>query len=316
MRQWWMFIGLCLAGCASTPEVVKAPPVAEDLVGWSTPAVAAESPEVGERQNLPTEPTKARSAEERVYPFTPGASQRVDVGVGVPLDLIFQPGEEIHNIVEGDRAPADPQDQTLRWDIKQGYSGLGQRGRPHVFVGVTKPGLTTSLVVTTTRRVYYLDLRAVAKNPVRSVRWTYDDDPRVAKPKPRLLPDPSQPQRYHVGYEIQTSDPKPVWAVRQVVDNGSKTYLIFPPTLQTIEAPLVRAVGVNGPELINSRQVGSVIVLDRIINRVELRLGSGKTADTVTVTRQAPRTISCPDPSEPECPVWPHDVLARQEGRP
>jgi len=310
MRNWWVLMGVCMVGCASTPEVVKAPPVAEDLVGWTAP-IAVDEPSAPDRPTLPVEPAEARTPREKVYVFEPGESQRIDVAVGTPLDIVLQPGEEIHNIVGGDREPADAQDQMPRWEVRQGYSGAGKTGRPHVFLAVTKPGLTTSLVITTTKRTYYLDCRSVARSQTRSVRWTYDDEPKVAaKPKPRLLPDPSQPQRYHVGYAIETSDPKPIWAVRQVVDNGHKTYLIFPPTLQTIEAPLLRAVGVNGPELLNSRQVGSVMVLDRIINRVELRIGTGDTAETVVVTRQAPRTISCP--GDEACPIWPHDGLAQQ----
>ena len=263
----------------------------------------------------PLEPPDARSPQERVYAFEPGHVQKIDVSIGAPFDIVLQPGEEVYNIVGGDRAPAEGQDSTVRWEVQQGFSGSGKTGRPHVFLAVTKPGLTTSLVITTTKRTYYVDCRSVAKSPARSIRWTYADEPQLAKkPPPRLLPDPLAPQRFHVGYEISTSDPTPIWAVRQVVDNGAKTYLIFPPTLAHIEAPLVRAVGVNGPELINSRQVGSVIVLDRIINRVELRLGTGKTAEVVTVQRQAPRSITCP--GAPECPVWPGQAMVRQAVQP
>jgi type IV secretion system protein TrbG len=306
MRRWWMLCCLCLVGCASTPEVVKAPPLAEDLLGWSTPTLVAEEPVAPED---PVGSPMASSAKARVLPYKPGESYKVDVGVGVPLDIVLQAGEEIHNIVGGDRTPADGQDNTPRWEVQQGYSGLGKSGQPHVFLAATGPALTTALVITTTKRTYYLDCRSVAKTPVRWVRWHYAEEPRMVKPpKPRLLPDPLASRRYHVGYTIATSDPKPIWTVRQVVDTGDKTYLLFPPTVTAIDAPLVRLVGPNGPELLNSRMVGSVLVLDRLINRLELRLGVGETAETVTVQRKAPVTINCP--GDERCPVWPHGPTA------
>jgi P-type conjugative transfer protein TrbG len=319
VRRWWMLVGLCLMGCAGTPDMVKAPPVAEDLVGWSVPTAVAEeavSPEA------PVGSPRPSSSRERVYAYKPGETYKVDVGVGVPMDIVLQPGEEIHNIVGGDRAPAEGQDNTPRWEVQQGYSGLGKQGQPHVFLAATGPGLTTSLVITTTRRTYYVDCRSVARTSARWVRWHYDEEPRVAKPpKPRLLPDPMQPQRYHVGYTIEASEPKPIWTVRQVIDNGAKTYLIFPPTLGTIEAPLVRVIGANGPELLNSRMVGSVLVLDRIINRLELRLGTGKPSEVVTVQRELPITVDCPPVNSgasipKECPVWPHGQTASREVQP
>jgi hypothetical protein len=67
---------------------------------------------------------------------------------------------------------------------------------------------------------------------------------------------------------------------------------------------MIRAIGPNGPELLNVRLVGSVMVLDHLISHgVELRLGSGPQAETVRITRQAPRTIACP--GNAACPVWP-----------
>lgn len=302
----WLMVGLMLvAGCAaSTPQPVKAPPLAEDLVGWSAPVV--EAPPTEPAEALPVDPATARSPREKVYAYTAGEVYTVPVEVGAPLDVVLQPGERVHNLVGGDRSPMpDGQDTSPPWEVKEGLSGAGAMARPHVFIAVTKPGLRTGLTITTTKRTYYLECRSVAKSPVRSVRWTYPNDTAAlaTRLEPRLLPDPTQPQRYHVPYTIQTSEPRPPWTVRQVVDDGSKTYVIFPPTVTSLDAPLIRLIGPNGPELVNSRLVGSVLVLDRIIHRAELRLGTGPTAEVVTVQRETPRTISCP--GDPECPVWP-----------
>jgi type IV secretion system protein VirB9 len=297
-----------MLGCATSHPPVSAPPLAEDLA-WSRPAAVAvpEPPS----PPIPPEPDAPRSAKEKVYAFAVGESYRVDVPVGAPMDVLLQPGEEIRDVADGDRSPMDSQDQKPLWEFKQSSSGQGPTGRPHVLITVPKAGLSNGLTVTTTKRAYYLDLKSVAKSPARSVRWTYPDEPpAAAKATPRLWPDPAQPQRYHVGYEVTTTAPRPVWTVRQVVDDGQKTYLLFPPTVTTVDAPLVRLVGASGPEMVNARQAGSVVILDRLFNRAELRLGAGKGAEVVTVQRLEPRTIQCPE--DPDCPVWP-DALVRRE---
>jgi type IV secretion system protein VirB9 len=223
---------------------------------------------------------------------------------------MLQPGEEIRDLADGDRSPMDTQDQKPYWEFKQSYAGEGKTGRPLILITAPKAGLKNSLTVTTTKRIYCLDLKSVTKASARFIRWTYRDEPeKVAKVPPRLWPDPSQQQKYHVGYAISASEPKPVWTVRHVVDDGSKTYLIFPPTVTSVDAPLIRLVGTTGPEMVNARQAGNVVILDRLFNRAELRLGSHKTAEVVTIQRQLPRTISCP--GDPDCPVWP-DALAQR----
>jgi P-type conjugative transfer protein TrbG len=303
-------LGLCsllagAVGCATTNAPVAAPPLAEDL-GWSMP-VAVGAP-VPDPPAAPVEPETPRSSKEKVYAFAAGESYRVDVAVGAPMDVILQPGEEIHDLADGDRSPMDTSDQKPHWEFKQSYSGEGTTGRPHVLITVPKAGLTNGLTLTTTKRTYYLDLKSVSRTAARSVRWTYPDDPpKVAKVPPRLWPDPAQPQRYHAGYEITATEPTPVWTVRQVVDDGQKTYLIFPPTVTTVDAPLIRLVGSQGPELVNARQAGNVVILDRVLNRAELRLGTGKTAQVVTVQRLVPRTITCP--GDANCPIWPDAVV-------
>jgi P-type conjugative transfer protein TrbG len=296
---------LLVWGCAATHPTVDAPPLAEDL-SWSRP-VPVPVP-VPDPTATPNEPDMARSPREKVYAFTPGESYRVDVAVGAPMDVILQPGEEIQNWADGDRSPVETQDQKPLWEFKQSYSGQGGTGRPHMLITVPKAGLTNGLTMTTTKRTYYLDLKSVTKTAARSVRWTYTDEPpKAAKVQPRLWPNPAQPQRYHAGYEIMTTEPKPVWTVRQVVDDGQKTYVIFPPTVTTVDAPLIRLVGSQGPEMVNARQSGNVVILDRLFNRAELRLGTGKTAEVVTIQRQAPRTISCP--GDADCPLWPDAVV-------
>jgi len=185
MRASWLIGGLLLvAGCATTAPPVAAPPLAEDLT-WSAPTpVAPPVPEPPEPK-APTEPAQARSAKEKVYAYEPGETYKVEVPVGAPMDVVLQPGEEVRDLGDGDRAPLESQEQGHRWAFKQSYSGSGTSGRPHVLITVPKAGLTNGLTITTTKHTYYLDLKSVMKAAARSVRWTYTDEPQAVANPPR-----------------------------------------------------------------------------------------------------------------------------------
>jgi P-type conjugative transfer protein TrbG len=296
------FLLVLVLGCEQAPPPPVVPPPPEDLSTWTVPELVQPPPVVPKAPVVKDKPTAA----EHVYDFTPGTTFAITVPVGVPLDLILERGEQVRNIVGGDRAPAEA-NQTPRWEVKEGADGHGETLRPHVFLTASAPGLTTGLILTTTRRTYYLTCKSVTKSTLRAVRWRYAPDPTTqAKPakEPGLLPDPTQPKRYHVGYELSSSQPPPDWMPRQVVDDGKKVYIIYPEVTLFATVPMLRLLGPNGPQLVNARQYLNVVIVDHLVARAELRVGLGERAETVTITRGTLRTIACPE--DEGCPVWPH----------
>ena len=220
--------------------------------------------------------------------------------------------------------PAQPQGQPAqggqpppsRWEYKEGGDGVSDQNTPHIFLLVREANATLGLTVTTTRRIYYLDCRSVSKSPTRAVRWKYPTNAVATAQSevktPSILPEPAVPKRYHVGYQWQTSHPAPVWTPRQVVDDGKKLYLIYPEVVLFGTVPLVRALGPNGPQDVNTRQFLNVVILDALVPKVELGVGLGEKAERVTITRGVLRTIQCPE--DAACPQWP--AAAQQlEGR-
>jgi type IV secretion system protein VirB9 len=200
--------------------------------------------------------------------------------------------------------------------VKEGAEGHEGTLRPHIFVTPSAAGLTTGLIITTTRRTYYLTCKSVQTSPTRVVRWHYPPEPpetpKVAR-TPGLLPDPTQSARYHIGYELTSSQPPPSWLPRQVVDDGKKLYIVYPEVTLFDTVPLLRLLGPNGPQLVNARQFLNVVIVDQLVARAELRVGLGEHAETVTITRGALRTIACP--GDEACPVWPQAAatLARRQ---
>ena len=309
-------VALLLVGC--TQEAPPLPPVPappEDLSTWAVPELV-QPQRAGAVQA--TMPERKPTAAEKVYDFAPGDTYQALVAVGTPLDMVFERGEEIRNYSGGDPELLGEGQQANRWEVKIGASGKDATMQQHLFLRATEPGLTMGLVITTTKRAYYLACKSVKASPIRVVQWKYPlDTPLPVPPKePGLLPDPQELRQYHVGYELIASKPAPSWVPRQVVDDGKKTYILFPEVTLFATVPMLRLIGPNGPQLVNVRQYLNVLILDQLLPRGELRVGVGEHAETVMITRGHLQTIACP--GDPRCPGWPAaaQVLAHTEVRP
>jgi type IV secretion system protein VirB9 len=278
-------------------------PPPEDLSTWTLPELV--QPERTREAALARAAKVPAGPAEKVYDYTPGVAVEVPVALGTPLDIVLEPGEQVRQIVDGDRGPKE-EGQSRRWEVREGVDGAGDGLRPHVFVTVADAGLTNGLVITTSRRVYYVTCKSVGKSPTRVLRWHYAQETAVGLPveeTPGLLPGPTEPRQYHVGYIVESKGRAPDWQPRQVFDDGRKMFVLYPEVTLFGSVPLVRAVGVNGPALVNSRQFLNVVILDFLAPRLELRVGVGESAQVVTITRNVLHTIQCP--GDTDCPVWP-----------
>jgi type IV secretory pathway VirB9-like protein len=284
-----------LASCTQEVPLPSVAPMPDDLSTFTVPELVVPPP-----PPLPVveaKPTKA----EQVDQYVAGTVYPAPVTVGWPLDIVLERGEQVRNIVGG--AMPGVEGQPPRLEAKEGASGHAESQQAHIFLAATEPGLSTGLLVTTTRRTYLLEVKSVRSSPVRVIRWAYPQA-TVASPSttvaPPLLPDPDLPTQWHVGY--QAASPAPAWTPT-VVDNGRKTYLLFTPVILYASVPLVREVTVQGPAVLNTRQVGPVIIVDKLVERLELRHGTGEHAEVVTITRGSLRTIACP--GDQDCPHFP-----------
>ena len=317
MRILVLLLGVCLVlGCThEEPPPPAVPPPPEDLSTWAVPELVQSPPAPPRVVAVVESPPPKPTAAEKVYPYAPGTTFALQVPTNTPLDLVLEKGEHVRNIGGGDRAPTDAQ-HTARWEIKEGAEGIGDTLRPHVFITVGEEKLTTGVIITTTKRTYYLTCTSVKTSPVRVVRWTYPhEEPAEMQPRshePGLLPDPQEPRQYHVGYELGSAKPPPSWQPRQVVDDGQKTYILYPEVALFETVPMLRLIGPHGPQLVNARQYLNVVMVDQLLARGELRVGVGAHAETVTITRGQLKTIACPE--DPSCPVWPQAAqrLARK----
>jgi len=248
-------------------------------------------------------PRPAGSAE-LVVTSEEGTPVKVAVGVTSGLTLQFDADESGLSVLGSDRSVKPEDDKEDPWVAKIVEGGVKY---PLVHLTVTRPGLSTSFTIVTSKRLILLDVKSVMVAKYRLVRW-HPQEPQVAVSLPR--PEPFMPARYHVGYTLEPVDGGPVWKPIQVLDDGRRTYVVFPRNLSVMAYPMARLIGANGPELINPHLVEHVMVIDHLIpSRLELRLGSSATAEVVTITRTTPTSITCP--GDVYCPQWSATVAAQ-----
>lgn len=227
------------------------------------------------------------------FAWSEGGLYQVYTAPGRVTDLVLEPGERLAG--PGPIAAGD----TARWVIGDTESGEAETRRVHVLIKPTLPGLSTNLVINTDRRTYYVELRSGAATYMASVAWTYPKDALIAvsKPAPTAAPAPPAPappmvdiNLARLNFDYRIFGDKVAWRPQQVFDDGAKVHVVLPSGVATSDLPplfLIDAAGRAG--LVNYRLDGRQIIVDRLFDRAELRLGDRRWARKVRIERiQAP----------------------------
>ncbi len=197
-------------------------------------------------------------------------------------DIVLEPGETLTGpIAAGD---------TARWIIADSASGSGSTRRVHVLVKPTAAPLATNLLIMSDRRTYHLELRASARTWYSEIAWRYA--PVVPAPTPVLvepiestditLPDPAGST-----FAYRLEGDQVAWRPARVFDDGRRTYLAFAQSADLTALPPLYQVGEDGKasELIDYHVIARTLIVDRLVDRVELRLGLGRKAMIVRIVR-------------------------------
>jgi len=226
----------------------------------------------------------------QTFAYVPGGLYQVYAAVGHVTDIKLQEGETLSDM--GAVAAGD----TVRWIIGEAASGSGQGKRTHILVKPTDPGIVTNLVINTNRRTYHVELRSTASTYMASVAWSYPQDELIAIHARTAAAVAEQATRIAYGLDAEKLDfayrikgDRPPWRPTQVFDDGRKSYILFPDTIGQTELPPLFLIGEKGKaELVNYRVSGRYVIVDRLFDRAELRLGTKKPL-TVRIERLRPR---------------------------
>jgi type IV secretion system protein VirB9 len=205
----------------------------------------------------------------QVFAYDPGRVYEVWTAPLRVTTLTLSPGETVVSKAAGD---------TVRWQIGETTSGEGANQRAHVMIKPLRAGLETNLVLSTSQRVYLIDLKSGPADSFNAaVSWDLGAvlPPTVvaaaAEPKPEPLVTPAGP--LDARYSIKARGRRPAWAPTSVMTDGVHTFLMFPPELASTESPALFAVAGGRSQLVNYRQQGGLWVVDRVLDEAELRLG-------------------------------------------
>lgn len=209
-------------------------------------------------------------------------------------DIAMEPQEKIQGVQIGDSS---------RWSVDSAVSGSAENRTEHLVIKPLDVGLDTSLIVTTDRRVYHLNLKSTAKSYMPSVRFRYAENnfsafnSAGAELKPgafaaaggnsfsvgsgltRIAAATAEPElkKQDESYDVSGGDAlKPL----RVYNDGVRTYIEMPSSMQKMPA-LVAVTKEGGlftdeeTALVNYRVQDKAFVVDGIPEHLRLMLGDG-----------------------------------------
>lgn len=206
----------------------------------------------------------------RVFAWAPGRVYEIWTSPLRVTTLTLSPGETLLAKAAGD---------TVRWQIGDATSGEGSGARTHVMLKPLQRDLSTNLILTTNRRVYLIELRSGGSDAFNTaVTWEPQASAMVAAtPPPDTGPAPSliDPEAViDAGYSIEVQGARQLWTPTSVFNDGRRTFITFPQAMQFDEAPALFVIARDGErQMVNYRQVGGLFIVDRVLERAELRLG-------------------------------------------
>jgi type IV secretion system protein VirB9 len=223
------------------------------------------------------------------YSWSDGALYQLYAAPGQVTDIALQEGEQL--VGTGAVAAGD----TVRWIIGDTTSGSGGTLRVHILVKPTRADLATNLVINTDRRTYHLELRATPQTYMASVSWTYPQDQLIALRRENAALAAAAPvtaglDLAALNFRYAIDGDSPAWRPLRAFDDGQQVFIEFPADVAQGEMPPLFVVGPGGStDLVNYRVRGHYMVVDRLFDAAELRMGARKAASVRIVRGDAAR---------------------------
>lgn len=196
-------------------------------------------------------------------------------------DIELQGGEVVRDVLVGD---------TVRWKVEPATSGAAGGQAIHLIVKPSEPGLVTSMVVTTSRRTYHIQLKSHSTQYMARVGFEFPEDvsAKLADVNARLeastIPGAGVPaEQLSFAYSVSGS---PGWRPTRVYSDGQKTYIQFPRSISGQDAPVLFVVSGGQNRIVNYRMKSNMMVVDYNIDRAVLVSGVGWKQQKVTISRR------------------------------
>ena len=195
-------------------------------------------------------------------------------------DIELQGGEVVRDVLVGD---------TVRWKVEPATSGASGGQAIHLIVKPSEPGLVTSMVVTTSRRTYHIQLKSHSSQYMARVGFEYPEDvaAKLADVNARLeastIPGAGVPaEQLNFSYSVEG---KAGWRPTRVYSDGQKTYIQFPRSISGQDAPVLFVTSGGQNRIVNYRMKNDMMVVDYHVDRAVLVSGVGWKQEKVTIRR-------------------------------
>lgn len=213
------------------------------------------------------------------FPFEPNDTFVVLTRPKSVTDIVLHPDEEVISLALGD---------TFQWQVKD--------VKGHVFVKPLRPNISTSVTLVTSARTYQFTLQSSPEDGVwyQRVGFTYPQllviererqvlakrtqDAEIARLDAQLASPKLSPENLNFDYSISG---EASFRPKQVFDDGKFTWVRMPKTQDMPAFFMVADDG--GIELINTHLRGEYVVVQRLIDKLLLKLG--KTEVTIARNR-------------------------------
>ncbi len=210
--------------------------------------------------------------------FLYGASQPSVVCSPLQVcDIELQAGEIVRDVLVGD---------TVRWKIEAATSGAAGGQAIHLVIKPSEPSITTSMVVTTSRRTYHIQLKSHPTHYMARVGFAYQEDrsASLADANARLEAGAGSvpAERLDFTYSING---RARWKPTRVYSDGQKTYIQFPKSIASQDAPVLFVVSGGQNRVVNYRMKSGVMIVDFDVERAVLVSGVGWRQEKVTIRR-------------------------------
>lgn len=195
-------------------------------------------------------------------------------------DIELQGGEIVRDVLVGD---------TVRWKIEPATSGVPGGQTIHLIVKPSEPGLITSMVVTTSRRTYHIQLKSHPTRYMARIGFEYPEDAarKLSEINARIQTFDAQgtavaPEHLAFSYSLSGRAP---WKPKRVYSDGQKTYIQFPRTISGQDAPVLFVVSGGQNQVVNYRMRNEMMIVDYNIDKAVLLSGVGWRQQKVTIRR-------------------------------
>lgn len=193
-------------------------------------------------------------------------------------DIELQGGEIVRDVLVGD---------TVRWKVEPATSGAANGQAIHLVVKPSEPGLVTSMVVTTSRRTYHIQLKSHPTQYMARVGFEYPEDvsTKLADINARLetggLPG-SAPDKLNFSYSVSGGAS---WKPKRVYSDGQKTYIQFSRSIKGQDAPVLYVVSGGQNRIVNYRMKNDMMIVDYAVDKAILVSGVGWRQQKITIRR-------------------------------